>query len=505
MEASLSKHLIRYGKYMVLLLLLAVVAACSSNSSDTPFVGNFVFAKTAEITPGNIDQISSINFIVHTKPGNMSKDINVTYSLDYLKREGHVHADSGTIDVPVFGLYPGYLNSVDLIVNRLDNTSSTTSLTMQTDAFVSDYKMTGIVINKQYENPEVSYFLIESTPTAPIILDVDGEVRWQSTLAGESVRSVYFDGSGFLEGELNGSKVFRISLGGDVTQSNALADLRYYGFHHDIEPGKQGFLATVGFLDTTDPANVINRPESVLIETTPQGGISTTWDFDEIVGGEISSTGEDPSAFVENNVDWFHMNSAIYIPQDDSLIVSSRENFVLKVDYSTKKIKWIMGNTDKQWYQNYPLSLRPLALRITGNAPIGQHALFVVGDPNHLLLFNNGYGNVALPYVGDSRTYSAVSLYEIDESQMTANEIWTFDDNQTLYSPICGSAFKTDSGLYVVDFATTDSMTAARIMIIDDTKNIYFDMRIPKRPVDSNSCQTAYRAREIKLDSLIIQ
>lgn len=82
---------------------------------------------------------------------------------------------------------------------------------------------------------------------------------------------------------------------------------------------------------------------------TPRGGIINSWDFDEIVGGEISSTGEDPSAFVQNNVDWFHMNSAIYVPQNDSLIVSSRENFVLKLDYSAKKIMWIMGDTAKQW------------------------------------------------------------------------------------------------------------------------------------------------------------
>lgn len=68
----MSKHLSRYGTYLVLLLFLAAVA-CRSKSSDNLNVGNFVFAQMAEITPGNIDQISSISFIVHTKPGNMSR------------------------------------------------------------------------------------------------------------------------------------------------------------------------------------------------------------------------------------------------------------------------------------------------------------------------------------------------------------------------------------------------------------------------------------------------
>jgi hypothetical protein len=140
-----------------------------------------------------------------------------------------------------------------------------------------------------------------------------------------------------------------------------------------------------------------------------------------------------------------------------------------------------------------------------GLAPIGQHALSIIGDPYHLLLFNNGFGNVTFPYAGDRRTYSAVSLSEINEATMSAYDIWTFDDNQALYCPICGDVFMTDSGLYGVDFASKDSATAARIMVIDGSKNIYFDMSIPRGLVDANSCDTAYRAREIKLDALIIQ
>lgn len=503
MATYIYKYIVRRPVYIILFLFLAAVAACSSSSHD-PGVGNFVFAQKARIAPANMDQISTITFIVHTKPGNMSKDIDVTYSLDYLQRTGYVNTVTGTIDVPLFGLYPGYLNNVDLIVTRLDNTSVTTSLAIQTDNFESDYKITDIVINQQFKNPAVSYILLDSVPVSPIILDIDGEVRWQSTVAGERILGVYFDGSGFFEGEMNGSKVFKVNLSGEIVQSNVLSDTRFYNFHHVMEAGKQGLLATVGFLDRSVPTNVINRPESVLIEFSQQGGIINSWDFDTIVGGLITSKGENPSTFVQNGVDWFHMNSAIYVPQDDSLMVSSRENFVLKVDYSTKKIKWILGNTGKQWYQNYPLSLRPLALSITGKAPIGQHALSTVGDPNHLLLFNNGDGNITLPYVGDSRTYSAVSLYEINESQMTANEIWTFDDYQTLYSPVCSSAFKTASGHYLVDFATTESNAAARVMVVDDSKNILFDMRLPMRSVDTNSCNTAFRAREIKLDSLTI-
>lgn len=503
---------------MAFMVLIAAAACRSKASPSAPSVSlistetaSSVFVQNVEIAPSNIGQISTVGFVVHTKPGNLAKDINVSYSIDYLNRSGYVHTDTGIIDVPVFGLYQGYVNHVDVVVTWQANVSDTIPLTLQTGNFMSDYMLTGVTVSTPYINPTTSYILIDSAPISPIVIDIDGEVRWQSPVTGMSAMPTYFDGSKFIEGQWSlsttgtGNNVFSIALSGAVSPVSSLTDTRYSNFHHDIEPGKQGLIAPVTFYDNSNPAAVIDKYGSVLIEMTPLGSIFNTWDFDQILSSQIVSKGENPSTFIQSGVDWFHMNSAIYVPQDDSLIVSSRENFVIKIDYSTKKIKWILGNPAKQWYQNYPLSLRPLALNITGNAPIGQHAVSIVGDPNHLLLFNNGYGNLALPYVGDSRTYSSVSFYEIDENLMTANEIWSFDDNQALYSPICGSAVKTAFGLYLVDFATTESETAARIMLVDDSKNILFDMRIPKRSVDQVSCLTAYRAREIKLESLAIQ
>jgi arylsulfate sulfotransferase len=388
------------------------------------------------------------------------------------------------------------LNNVDLTVNWKDGSSQTAPLQIQTDEFVSDHEITNMTINQQYENPQFGFLLIESTPASPIIMDLDGEVRWQSEIDGKSIRPVFFDSSGFLVGEVSGGSVHKFDFKGQEISSNDL-DKRYANFHHNIENGKQGLLANISFRDGT-----VYKPESVLIEMTPKGTIINSWDFDDIVGGQIQAAGEDPSAFVQNGQDWFHMNSAIYISQDDSIIVSSRTSFVVKVDYSTKKIKWLLGNPAKNWYKNYPLSLQLLAMSIYGNAPIGQHALSVIGDPNHLLVFNNGLGDRS---AGDCRTYSSTSLYEINESAMTASEVWTFDNNQTLYSPICGSAYKTSGGEYLMNFATVSSMTAARIMIVDENKNLKFDMLVPKRSGDTTSCDTVYRVKEINLDSLYLQ
>jgi arylsulfate sulfotransferase len=499
-------------KLRALIAVFAVLCFGSScsHSNDSQYsatvinlqaIEEFPFAQTATIRADNLDLLDSISFSVRTKPGNVSKDINVTYTLDYLKQSGRVNSDTQTVDVPIFGLYADYINEVVLTL-RWRNDSSKMSITfpVKTSSYTSSLKITNVTVSVKYADPKTNYLLIESNPASPLIMDIDGEVRWQSVVNEAFLQPVYVDITGFLVGSTTDGELRLIDFSGSMKEVYALNDQRYLGMKHNIEPGKSGLFASVGFRD-----NAVYKPESVLIEFTHKGEILKTWDFDAIIGGAITTNGEDPSFLVQNGVDWFHMNSSIYSPTDDTVIVSSRENFVVKIDYSTGKIRWILGNKQKLWYQNYPASLQPLALTVIGNPPIGQHALSLVGDEHYLLLLNNGHGNEYLSDVGDTRDYSMVSLYEIDETRMMAKEIWNFDADNKLYSPIGGSVYKTDSGDYLINFATTEHETVARIMVIDANKNVLFSMSIPKRGIDINSSFTAYRVREIKLESLRLE
>ena len=110
----------------------------------------------------------------------------------------------------------------------------------------------------------------------------------------------------------------------------------------------------------------------------------------DIISAAMIAGGDDPSQFVfPTPTDWFHNNGATYNRADDSLIVSSRENFVICLDYKTSAIKWILGDPTKKWYQ-FP-SLRKFALTVAPGSlpPIGQHAPSITFDQN-LLLFDNG-------------------------------------------------------------------------------------------------------------------
>ncbi|RYF35950.1 MAG: hypothetical protein EOO38_28390, partial [Cytophagaceae bacterium] len=141
----------------------------------------------------------------------------------------------------------------------------------------------------------------------------------------------------------------------------------------------------------------------------------------QIFNDYMRSQGDDPGSFVRPGSDWFHMNSAIYDATDDSVIVSSRENFVAKFDYGSGAIKWIFGDPQKYWFEFGSLRAKAIALG-SGLVPIGQHALSLL--PNgELMMFNNGYESLHTPAetpAGLSRAYSAVTAFKIDEAAKTA-------------------------------------------------------------------------------------
>src|SRR6185437_9471970 len=125
------------------------------------------------------------------------------------------------------------------------------------------------------------------------------------------------------------------------------------------------------------------------------------------------------------------------------------------------------------------LRAKALTLAAGGLYPIGQHALSITSD-GLLMLFNDGEGSVNQPAgasPGESRTYSAVSAYSIDPATMTAREVWQYDDGQAINSPVCSSAYQTDDGSVLVDYAVADDFTQAILVGLDASRNVAFEFR----------------------------
>jgi hypothetical protein len=102
------------------------------------------------------------------------------------------------------------------------------------------------------------------------------------------------------------------------------------GFHHNIDPGREGMILDV---------DTVEQTESVNLEVDAAGNVLRTWNLADIISATMIAGGDDPRQFVHPaSIDWFHNNACAYRRSDNSLIVSSRENFVIAIDYDSRSI-----------------------------------------------------------------------------------------------------------------------------------------------------------------------
>ena len=276
---------------------------------------------------------------------------------------------------------------------------------------------------------------------APAIIDTDGALRWVGTAGISIANAIFFDNAIYLG---HGHQLTRIELDGAFTLVGDYSSLGIVNSHHNIDHGKVGIIVDV---DTT------RYFESSMIEVDVSGTVLKKWDMGDIISAAMRAGGDDPNQFVyPTPTDWFHLNGVAYNRADDSLIVSSRDNFLICLDYETNAIKWILGDPAKKWYQ-FP-SLRKFALTLTtgSRVPIGQHAPSITYDQN-LLVLDNGQNSIFQVPRGDQRGYASPRNYALDLNAKTANEVWNFEMGQNIFCPYCGSVYEDAPLNYLIDYA----------------------------------------------------
>ena len=457
--------------------LIIVLAACSTlchlaratQADDTTIT---ITGQAAGVTPfisqltlnaSDTTVIKSIQFTITPKTGSVTRPLSGTYSQDYLVSRGYLVPPSLDIFLPVYGLYAGSSNTVVLTYQFLDGSSKEDNTTIVTDPF--DDQGCGynnpMVLQARTDNTDLSYDYIfvrgGCTDVSPVILDTDGVLRWVSPLF---VPNALIGSSVFFENAVYGavgSTLSRVDLDGTITPLGDYSADGVLNFHHNIDPGKTGLLLEA---DTTD------FYESILMEVDLSGAVLKTWNLADIISAAMTAGGDDPTQFVHPTPeDWFHNNAATYNRADDSLIISSREDFVIALDYETGAIKWILGDQTKKWF-TFP-SLAQFALNMTGDnlPPIGQHAVSITFDQD-LLLYDDGFFSTFQQPPGENRTYSSPRKHQLSVGTPgpggagTSTVVWSYDQNQTIYSPICSSVYEDAPLNYLIDHAVAGGLGA---------------------------------------------
>jgi arylsulfate sulfotransferase len=493
----------------VFIIFSAVAGANQADDTTITITGKIPgvtpFLSQLTLQVSNTTVLKSIQFAIDPKPGSVTRPLSGTYSNDYLASLGFVNPPQ--IILPVYGLYAGYTNTVRLTYRFLDGSSKQAVTSITTTTF--DDQGCG------YNNPtrlqprtnstHLSYdYIFDSSACgnfSPVILDSDGALRWVSPFRSFPAlvgASTFFDGAVYVS---RGSTLSRVDLDGSVSLVADYSNLGVESLHHNIERGKTGLLIEV---DTNA------WYESVILEVdSADGHLLKIFNMADIISAAMIAGGDDPSQFVfqrtpQSNNDWFHNNAAAYNRADDSVIISSRENFVICIDYKTRTIKWILGDPTKKWHQFPSLAHFALMLAPGSLPPIGQHAVSVTYDQN-LLLFDNGLKSL-FPLnqpPGEGRTFSSPRKYSLDLVGKVATEVWNFPMNQSVYSPICSSCYEDAPLNYLIDYASVGVFppppggVLAQLLGLDAAgeKIFYYQYR------KNGPCITAYNSIPVHLEN----
>jgi arylsulfate sulfotransferase len=472
--------------------------AAASQADDTTIR---ITGHTAGVTPfiskvtlavNNTSVLKSIQFTVIPKPGSVTRPVSGTYSNSYLVDRGFENPQTGEVVLPVYGLYDGYNNTVRLTYRFLDSSSKQANTSIPTATFNDPcgYKNPTFLQHRTSASLSYDYFMVKGRCSifSPAIIDTDGALRWVGTAGHSSFVTAFFDNALYLAA---GTKLYRNDLDGAVSLLGDYSSLGVINFHHNIDRGKFGIILDA---DTRTYFNCVN------IEVDASGRVLKQWNLATIISAAMIAGGEDPSQFVYRSpTDWFHNNSVAYNRADDSLIVSSRENFLICLDYETGAIKWILGDPTKKWYR-FP-SLRRYALTLAPGSlpPIGQHSISVTFDQN-ILVFDNGQNSGFEEPPGEQRSYSSPRKYKLDLNARTATEVWNFEMGQSLWCPYCGSVYEDAPFKYLIDFTFAHGVTNESLsqwIGLDSAGEMVFRYQYQSLA----GCSTAFNAIPVHLEN----
>ena len=301
-------------------LSLAALSACGGSGGSLPPVtseaGPSPFISIVHLRGYDLSGLTGVQYTIAAKPGSVSKPVHVEYTSQALEARGYLA--SGTLTVPVFGLYAGYNNQVTIELTRQTGDPTSLEVDIQTADYVdpSGVYTTPTITMRRAPGSSLGFdfMYLKSGLGSPVIVDTDGELRWAAPGVSNSTSST-FVGDSFIIGNATQPIVQRLRLDGELT-ATSLPESGYVDFDHDIARGKLGLLAEVDLSN-----DGVEAVESTVIEMRDQTHASvfagsnleptiiemrdpthalvlTGWDLGAILSAYMSSHGDDPAAFV---------------------------------------------------------------------------------------------------------------------------------------------------------------------------------------------------------------
>ena len=338
----------------------------------------------------------------------------------------------------LIGLVPGEVNQVTLTVEgKWGNTRQTIHFSVEMPATRSGYATRLEVTEGDSAEAQAeglfAMMRVNGFLGYGFFFDNEGVLRYEMVLEGYGLDRVLFYGDEILTC-VSSSKLARINGLGQVTW---VCELGGYDLHHDIGWGAEGEVLALA--EERGNETVEDRLLSIDLET---GEVTELVNFSTFLQDYYDITrpvaATDDFFWQAGERDWIHLNSLQYLPDSDSVVLSSREtSTILKVAglHGTPALDWLAGD-ERVWEGT---AYEDACLEQAGDfvPQYGQHCVEYYADGEeegvyYLSLFNNNYLSINSRdleletadsvgrglYDGEDVT-SQVYIYRIDENQRT--------------------------------------------------------------------------------------
>ena len=252
----------------------------------------------------------------------------------------------------MIGLVPGEENTVTMeLLGKKGKVLSTSSFTITMPEAMSGYS-TLLDSEDGESTAELSdglYAMIRvgGHTGYAFFYDNSGVMRYEMVLEGYGLdRILWYQGNMTVC-----ASAYKIAQINPLGQAVAVYDTEGFELHHDmVLQGDEGKIIALAS-DTSDELNLEDLAIEVNLET---GEVTQILDFKDIFSDYYENdaselTATDEFFWLAGQKDWIHLNTVQYLPEDDSVIVSSREtSTIIKIKdiHSNPAIDYLIGDED---------------------------------------------------------------------------------------------------------------------------------------------------------------
>lgn len=402
-----------------------------------PYLTSPLTALMEIITPVN----GKFKVSVKGKPQN---GITIEKKFDYF---------GGSHELFILGLYENYNNQVEFVFMDQQNKTRCAQIISIPVAPIANKPDLDIQILKNQLLPNYSGLYVVFNQK--IGFDQSGEIRWYYNGDGVSFFCKLSNGN-FISSSANNQSFYEVTMLGQLVKKYNVPD----ALHHEIVE-----LPTGNFLVASHSPPGAPYEDVVVEISRSTGAVVKSWDFNLILDPQRPSLPDTQPG------DWLHINAMYFDKSDNSFVISGRsQSAVVKIDYETGAIKWILGNHNYWTEPLLPFLLKPVDSN--GNEidvsaidfwPEGQHAIQKAVNGN-VLMYDNGdyrgfYDNPAALQI----SYTRIVEYKIDEALKTVQLYWQFDNNKTVFTKYTG---------YAQELPENNSRLAAYMWVTENTPKI---------------------------------